>query len=164
MTTAPPRLALVPCSLKDANAFVARLHRHSAIVVGHKFSIAASLCTPTGQAVIVGVAIVGRPVSRRLDDGHTLEVTRVCTDGTRNACSFLYGAAKRAANALGFARLITYTTEHESGASLRAVGWISDGVQRSLGTWNRPLPLFAASGIADPRKRPHCRKIRWRAP
>jgi len=153
------RLSIVPCSLKDANAFVARLHRHSAVVVGHKFSIAATL-----DGRVVGVAIVGRPVSRHIDDGKTLEVTRVCTDGTRNACSFLYGASKRAANALGYPRLITYTTEHEGGASLRAVGWISDGVQESRGEWGRNLPLFAASDIDDPRKRPRCRKIRWRAP
>lgn len=70
-----------------------------------------------------GVAIVGRPVARGLDDGWTLEVTRTCTDGTKNANSMLYGAAWRAARALGYRRLVTYTLVEESGTSLRAAGW-----------------------------------------
>jgi hypothetical protein len=73
---------------------------------------------------LVGVATVGRPVARHLDDGYTLEVNRTCTlDGTPNVNSMLYGAAWRAAKALGYRRLITYTQEGESGASLRAAGW-----------------------------------------
>ena len=90
-------LTLTPISLKDANAFVAQHHRHHRPVTGHKFSIA---CTEAGR--LAGVAIVGRPVSRYLDDGHTLEVNRLCTDGTKNACSFLYAAAWRAARAMGY--------------------------------------------------------------
>jgi hypothetical protein len=112
------RLALAPCSLRDANAFVQRHHRHHGPVVGAKFAVAAVL----GRRV-VGVAVAGRPVARMLDDGRTLEVTRVATDGTRNACSLLYGAARRAARALGYARIITYTRATEDGASLRASGW-----------------------------------------
>ena len=96
-------LELVPITLKEANAFVERYHRHHKPVAGHKFSIAAS----DGEK-IVGVAIVGRPVSRYLDNGLTLEVNRLCTDGTRNACSFLYSAAWRAARNLGYKKLITY--------------------------------------------------------
>lgn len=84
-----------------------------------------------------GVAIVGRPVARLLDNGWTLEVNRVCTDGARNACSMLYGAAWRAAKALGFRRLITYTLPEEGGASLRASGWYCVG-ERGGGTWDRP--------------------------
>jgi len=111
-------LELVPITLKEANFFVSQHHRHHKPVVGHKFSIAAS----DGEK-IVGVAIVGRPVSRYLDDGWTLEVNRLCTDGTRNACSFLYSAAWRAARNLGYKKLITYILQSENGASLKASGW-----------------------------------------
>ncbi len=111
-------LELVPITLKEANHFVQDHHRHHGQVTGHKFSIAAS----DGEK-IVGVVIVGRPVSRYLDDGWTLEVTRLCTDGTRNACSMLYAAAWRAARAMGYKRLITYILESENGASPRAAGW-----------------------------------------
>jgi hypothetical protein len=78
------------------------------------------------DGLIVGVAIVGRPVARMLDDGFTCEVTRVCTDGAGNACSMLYGTCWRAARALGFTRAVTYTEANESGASLRAAGWLLD--------------------------------------
>lgn len=111
-------LELVPITLKEANAFVERYHRHHKPVVGHKFSIAAS----DGEK-IVGVAIVGRPVSRYLDNGLTLEVNRLCTDGTRNACSFLHSAAWRAARNLGYKKLITYILVSETGSSLKAAGW-----------------------------------------
>lgn len=112
------KLVTIPMDLEGANEFVARHHRHHQPVVGHKFSIGAVL-----DGVLVGVAIVGRPVSRHRDDGETLEVTRLCTDGTRNACSFLYGAAARAAFALGFRRLGTYIRSDEPGTSLAAAGW-----------------------------------------
>lgn len=111
-------LELVPITLKEANAFVEQHHRHHKPVTGHKFSIAAS----DGEK-IVGVAIVGRPVARYLDDGWTLEVNRLCTDGTKNACSFLYSAAWRAARNMGYKKLITYILESENGASLKASGW-----------------------------------------
>jgi len=128
-------LATVPLSLKEANEFVRAHHRHHAPVVGHKFSIGAAL----GDA-IVGVAIIGRPVSRHRDDGLTLEVTRLCTDGTRNACSFLYGASWRAAKALGFKKLGTYTTPEEGGASLRGAGWrlVAETPGRSWSVQSRP--------------------------
>ena len=111
-------LALVPVSLKDANAFVSTHHRHHKPVTGHKFSIG---CETEGR--LVGVAIVGRPVSRYLDDGFTLEVTRLCTTGEKNACSMLYAAAARAAKAIGYRKIITYTLDTEDGASIRAAGW-----------------------------------------
>lgn len=107
-----------PISLAEANEFVARHHRHHPPVIGHKFSIAA-----VANDEVVGVVIVGRPVSRHRDDGLTLEVTRLCTDGTRNACSFLYGKAAKAAFAMGYCRIGTYTLPDEGGASLRAAGW-----------------------------------------
>jgi hypothetical protein len=84
----------------------------------------------------VGVAIVGRPVARLFDDGKTAEVIRVCTDGTKNACSFLYARSKRAAHALGFVRLVTYTLPTESGASLKGAGWKLKG-RAGGGSWNR---------------------------
>lgn len=125
-------LVIVPIALDEANAFVAQHHRHHKPVIGHKFSIAAA----DGE-VVRGVAIVGRPVARSLDNGWTLEVNRCCTDGAKNACSMLYGAAWRAAKALGFRRLITYTLPVEGGASLRAAGWTLLG-ERGGGNWNTP--------------------------
>lgn len=123
-------LELVPITLKEANAFVQQHHRHHKPVAGHKFSIAAS----DGEK-IVGVAIVGRPVSRYLDNGLTLEVNRLCTDGTRNACSFLYSAAWRAARNLGYKKLITYILKSENGSSLKAAGWKCVGECGGL-RWN----------------------------
>ena len=111
-------MELVPITLKEANAFVLQNHRHHKPVAGHKFSIAAC----DGEK-IVGVAIIGRPVSRHLDNGLTLEVNRLCTDGTKNACSFLYAAAWRAARNMGYKKLVTYILKSESGASLKAAGW-----------------------------------------
>ena len=116
-------LSLCPVSLAEANAFVAEHHRHHKPVRGHKFSLG---CMVNGQ--LVGVAIVGRPVSRHLDDGLTLEVNRLCTDGTQNACSFLYGAAARAARTMGYRKIITYILDTENGVSLRAAGWKCAGL------------------------------------
>ena len=121
---------IVPIDLKGANAFVEKHHRHHKPTVGHKFSIAVA---DSGE--IHGVAIVGRPVSRHLDDGWTLEVNRCCTDGIKNGCSMLYGACWRVAKALGYKRLITYTLPEEGGASLRGVGWTLLGAAGG-GNWN----------------------------
>ena len=116
-------LTLIPLPLKEANAFVAAHHRHHKPVVGHKFSLG---CVKDGQ--LVGVAIVGRPVSRYLDDGTTLEVNRLCSTGEKNVCSFLYGAAAKAARALGYRKIITYTLDSEPGTTLRAAGWVCAGL------------------------------------
>ena len=115
-------LTLVPVSLREANAFVDQHHRHHKGVTGHKFSIG---CSQDGQ--LVGVAIMGRPVSRYLDNGLTLEVNRLSTTGAKNACSMLYAAAARAAKAMGYRKIITYTLDTEPGASLRAAGWTCMG-------------------------------------
>ena len=123
-------MKVTPIDLGEANAFVLTHHRHHKPVVGHKFSIAVS------DGHVRGCAIVGRPVARMLDDGWTLEVNRCCTDGTRNACSMLYAAAWKAAKALGYRRLITYTLPEEGGASLRGAGWRLIGL-RGGGSWNR---------------------------
>lgn len=126
---------LCPLELAEANEFVRQIHRHHGPVVGHKFSIGAVL----GEK-IVGVAIVGRPTARRRDDGLTLEVTRLATDGTRNACSFLYGSCARAAFSLGFKRIGTYILASENGATLRASGWrlIGETPGRSWSVPSRP--------------------------
>lgn len=99
-------LTLIPVSLAQANEFVRQHHRHHKPVAGHKFSIG---CAENGR--LCAVAIVGRPVSRYLDDGFTLEVNRLCNDGTKNACSILYAAAARAARAMGYRKIITYTLD-----------------------------------------------------
>jgi hypothetical protein len=125
------KLTVVPCAIDEANAFVEQFHRHHSPVVGAKFSVAVS----DGEKV-VGVAIVGRPVARMLDDGWTLEVTRLATDGTKNACSALYAAAWRAARAMGFKKLVTYILDSESGTSVKAAGWKEIG-KAGGGTWNR---------------------------
>lgn len=125
-------LEITPITLREANKFVKEYHRHHKPVVGHKFSIAVS-----ANATVHGVVIIGRPVSRVLDDGWTLEVNRCCTDGTKNAASALYGAAWRAAKAMGYRRLITYTLPTECGASLRGAGWKLIG-ERGGGSWDCP--------------------------
>lgn len=111
-------LKVIPVSIRKANEFVNQYHRHHKSVQGAKFAIGAER-----NGVLVGVAIVGRPVSRFFDDGFTAEVRRLCTDGTDNACSFLYGRAWRVAREMGYTRIVTYTLESENGASLRAAGW-----------------------------------------
>lgn len=126
------RITLERVSLAEANAFVAERHRHHKPVVGHLFSLGAVL-----DGRLVGVAIVGRPVARLRDDGKTAEVTRLCTDGTPNACSFLYGAAARAAFALGFKRIGTYILASEPGTSLTAAGWRQIGEVRGK-RWSCP--------------------------
>jgi hypothetical protein len=129
------KMSLVPMPLDEANAFVKQVHRHHGPVLGHKFSLGA-----VKDDKIVGVAIVGRPVARRRDNGLTLEVTRLATDGTRNACSFLYGACARATFALGYKRLGTYILASESGATLKASGWrlIGETPGRSWSVPSRP--------------------------
>jgi hypothetical protein len=124
-------LQLVPCSIQDAREFVRQFHRHHAPPLSGLFALSVS----TGER-ICGVAIVGRPVARAFDDGFTAEVTRLATDGTKNACSMMYSACWRAARALGYRRLITYILSTEPGTSLRAAGWREVAKTRAY-TWNR---------------------------
>jgi hypothetical protein len=131
------RLRVVPVSFKDACGFVTMWHRHHQAPIGHKFSLGVA----DEDDLLRGVAIVGRPVARMLQDGLTLEVTRTATDGTANANSMLYGAAWKAAKALGYRRLITYTQAGESGSSLRGAGWrvIAELSARTPArSWNAP--------------------------
>lgn len=139
-------LRIVPVRFADACGFVVMWHRHHEAPVGCKFCIGVA----DDEDVLRGVAIIGRPVARAFDDGLTLEVTRTATDGTRNANSMLYGAAWRAAKALGYRRLVTYTQAGESGASLRAAGWSVLAQRRPRPGWNmpsRPRRLNGSEGI-----------------
>lgn len=142
-------LTLIPLDLAEANRLVRQWHRHHRPVPGHKFSVGVA----SGGA-LCGAIIVGRPVARAWDDGWTLEVTRCVTDGTKNAPSKLYAAAQRAAFALGYRRLITYTRTDESGASLRGVGWKAIA--------QRPARSWKASSVKRPREdasEPHQRLL-----
>lgn len=144
-------MSIVPITFKEANAFVAKHHRHHKTMPGVKFCIAVA----EGEEV-VGVAMVGRPVARMADDGFTVEVNRLCTNGAKNACSMLYGAAWRAARALGYRRCITYTLPEEGGASLRASNWRLIG-EAGGGKWSR---------TSRPRTDDHPTqtKLKWEAP
>ena len=122
-----------PVTLAAANAFVHAWHRHSRPVVGHRFSLGLF----DADLQLRGVAIVGRPVARGADDGATVEITRLATDGTRNACSTLYGAACREARARGFHRVITYTLASETGASVKAAGFVLTATVRGR-QWDAP--------------------------
>ena len=148
-----PRLQIFPATIAEANAFVKLHHRHLQPVPGCKFCLAV---VREGMSVPCGVAIVGRPVARAYDNGLTLEVNRVATDGTPNACSALYGACRRASFALGYQRLVTYTLKSEPGTSLRAAGWRVIG-EVSGRSWSCP---------SRPRvdKNPLQNKLRWEAP
>lgn len=143
------RLYLKPCSISEANQYIRLYHRHHGPVVGAKFAI--SLVDERGG--VHGVVTSGRPVARALDDGWTLEVTRLATDGTPNACSMLYSAACRVAKAMGYRRVVTYILESEPGDSLRASGWTCAG-KAGGGSWSVP---------SRPRKDKHplVPKLRW---
>jgi hypothetical protein len=126
-------LLVVPMTLEEANAFIKQHHRTHRPVVSHKFSLGVA----TADGMIVGVATVGRPLARHLDDGWTLEVTRCCTDGTKNTASCLYAASWRAIRALGYRRCVTYTLNTEPGTSLKAAGWHVVGEVKAQ-SWSRP--------------------------
>jgi len=119
----------VPLTRDAANELVKIWHRHHKPVVGYRFAIGAQ----DDDGKLVGAVIVGRPVARMVDQYTTAEVTRLVTDGTRNACSFLYGRAALAAKIMGFTKIQTYTLPEEGGASLRGAGWSCDGIVRKDG-------------------------------
>lgn len=141
-------MIVVPITFKEAAEFIRQHHRH------HEPSLSAKFCLAVAKdQAVVGVAMVGRPVARPLNDGWTVEVTRTCTDGAKNANSMLYGAAWRAARALGYRRMVTYNQEGESGASLRAVGFriVAEVKGRSWDCPSRPRVDL----------RPKQDKLRW---
>lgn len=139
-----PRLTIIPLTLRAANVFVEQHHRHHKPARGCKFTIAVQ--DERGQ--MRGVAIISRPSARHYDDGLTFEVVRTCTDGCPNANSALYGAAWRAAKAMGCRRLITYTQEGESGASLRGAGWKLIAERKARGSWAESSVKL--KGLRDP--------------
>lgn len=151
-------LEIRPITLREANSYVSRFHRHNKPTAGSKFSIG---CYDGNN--LCGCAIAGRPVARKLDDGLTLEILRVCTDGTFNACSKLYGACARVAKEMGYHRVITYTLVSEPGASLRAAGFKNCGEAGGL-SWDvpsRPREVVQVSLFGEERKYPNEKKIRW---
>jgi hypothetical protein len=124
-------MRVVPLTLKQANMLISTLHRHHKPVVGHRFSIGIR----NDKCELIGACVVGRPVAREVDQYMVAEVTRLVTDGTKNACSILYSAAARAAQAMGFDRIQTYILDTEPGTSLKASGWTFEGYT-SGGNWN----------------------------
>jgi hypothetical protein len=144
-------LMLAPTTLRAANAYVSQHHRHHKAARGHKFSVS----VVDADGTVHGVGIAGRPVSRVLDKRGFIEVVRVCTDGTPNACSMLYGSLRRAAIALGYPKdhIVTYTLVSESGASLRAAGWIEVG-RTTADDWDTPSRARQTDAPTEP-------KIRW---
>ena len=131
-------LEIIPITFRKAKQFIAENHRHSKPPQGHKFSIGLQL-----ENELVGVVMVGRPVARRLDNGLTAEVLRCCTLGHPNACSMLYGAAWRAAKAMGYKKCVTYILDTEKGVSLKASNWKIDGlVTGDHKAWGKRNPKF----------------------
>lgn len=144
-------LKIRPINLKDANKYVSTVHRHHKPSRGHRFSLSV-----WDADQMVGVAICGRPVSRGCHPLEVLEVSRLCTDGTKNACSILYAAAARIAKDMGYLRIQTYLLEDEPATSVKAAGWVFDGMT-SGGDWNNSKQ-YAGTRRTD---QPMCPKQRW---
>lgn len=153
-------LRVRPIELKDANKFIVALHRHHKETQGHKFSVGCY----AGEA-LVGVAVCGRPVSRHLDTGLTLEVTRVCTDGTKNACSKLYAACARIAKEFGYDKIQTYILQSETGVSLKASGWECEAENVGGKAWNSSGKMMRTDAtinlFGEQKKYPNEMKQRW---
>ena len=149
----------IPLELKDANAYVEKYHRHHKPVNRDKFR---GGCEEDGD--LVGVIQIGRPLSRHIDDGETLEVLRCCTNGRPNVASFLYSRAARIAKEMGYKKIITYILESEHGTSLTASGWELDKGDCGGGSWsrpNRPRALTQITIFGEEQKYPPERKQRW---
>ncbi len=144
------KLEIVPCPIQDAKEYVRQFHRHHPPPLSGLFAVAVA---ENGR--LCGVAIVGRPVARGNQDGWTAEVSRVATDTTKNACSALYAACWRAARALGYRRLITYTLASEPGVSLRAAGWVVVGKVKGRPWHCESRPRVDRNPLQD--------KVRWEA-
>ncbi len=139
-----------PLTLKQANELINLLHRHHKKVQGHRFSIGAL----DENEDLVGAIVVGRPVARAMPQYEVAEVTRLVTNGYKNACSFLYAAAARAAKAMGFLKIQTYILESESGISLKAAGWSLEKKTKG-GDWNTPARRGRRTD------QPQVKKQRW---
>ena len=143
-----PNIKAVPLTRDEAYTYITALHRHHVPPQGDKFRIGASV-----DGKLVGVVCVGRPVARGLDDGQTVEVTRLCTDGTPNVCSYLYAKAARVAQNLGYTHIITYILASEPGTSLKAAGWTHETDVKGRG-WSCPSRPRTTTA-------PSCDKQRW---
>jgi len=151
---------LKPISLKDANKFVHDNHRHHGVVVGYKFALSIE-----EDDKLKGVAICSRPVSRKLDDGLTLEVSRLCVVDLPNGCSMLYSACARTAKEMGYNKIITYILESETGTSLKASGWICEAEKVGGTSWNSSGTMQRTNSKTDlfgtTVKYPNELKSRW---
>ena len=147
-------MEIVPITLRTAKAFIAEHHRHNKPPVGWKFGVGLM-----SEGELVGVATAGRPVARHFDDGLTVEITRTCTNGHRNANSKLYGAVWRAARAMGYRRAVTYTQADETGASLRASNWRKVKDLPPRGSWAEDSPNY--KGKRDPIGNGAVARILW---
>lgn len=156
------KFTAVPLNLREAQAYIDELHRHHKSSIRDKFRVGAA----DSAGKIVGVAQCGQPINRNLNDGKTLEVLRLCTDGTKDVCSFLYAKCARIAREMGYKKIITYILESESGTSLKASGWICEDSSCGGGTWEnctrskqRPVQL---SMLPQKQKYPEgMKKQRW---
>lgn len=156
-------LRVRPISIAQANAYVEKYHRHHGKRVGVRFAIA---CYEGDE--LHGVAICANPVARKSDDGLTLEVARLCTDGTHNACSILYGACARVAKDMGFTKIQTFILESEPGTSLKACGWVCEGVAGESVNWENKKgkrvtkrTQYKQMEMFETKKPPEERKQRW---
>lgn len=146
-------MKIVPLTLKEAKEFVALHHRHNKPPVGHKFSI--GVVDDNGK--LIGVATAGRPVARALSGA--IEVNRTCTTGEKNANSMLYGAIRRAASAMGYSKIYTYTQADESGISLRAAGFRIDKELKPRSNWaNSSVTSYVKRDSLEPEG---IKRIRW---
>lgn len=125
-------LEVFPLTLKALNGVVAEHHRHHKPIVGHRFSLGVR---DRDTGVIHGACSVGRPVARLTEQYEIAEVTRLVTDGTKNACSILYAAAARACLAMGYRSIQTFILDTEPGTSLKAAGWIMVGTSAGGDGW-----------------------------
>lgn len=141
------KIYAVPLELTAANSFVSELHRHHPPVHRDKFRVGAAV-----DGKLVGVVQIARPVSRNLDDGKTVEVVRLCFDGSKDVCSFLYSRAARIAKEMGYEKIITYILASEPGTSLKAAGWTEE-TTTSGGSWDRPSRPRNGSFPTVPKKR-----------
>lgn len=149
----------IPLTLAEANQFIEKHHRHHHKVIRDKFRVG---CEVGGK--LVGVATVGQPLARLLCDGYTLEVTRLCTDGTKGVCSFLYSRCARIAKEMGYKKIITYILETEDGTSLKASGWHCEAEKCGGGSWNvpsRPREVVVTTLFGEVQKYPIGKKQRW---
>lgn len=148
-----------PATVSDAKRAIARWHRHNKPPVSGLF--AAAVARGAGDPEPCGVAVVGRPSAQELQDGRTCEITRVATDGAYNACSMLYAACRKAAAALGYRRVYTYTLATESGASLRAAGFVIDERLPPRESWSCPSRPRVQVDLFGNEQRPPGAKVRW---